>query len=287
MPNSKKNAASVVKSEQPTAADSRLPSPNSELVVAGATAPQPAAKRQRRARDALPAYTPPDLAALVQALIPAYLKRTYDYTITRAEITPDAPLALANLCMDIFRIYDGMTDAEIHSRSPVLNVSAHLLCDKNTGELCVKLLLSIGGPRGSSVVKPTSLQRDLDAFEREFEKNARRELPSVCEVIGHGAVIPYILLCMLVYTEHVFAPLDDRKVERTQRRAPHAEAVRKMLEPYFDMDGAWEAVVEEGEGSYGRLFYPFLVRLMPVEFALDINCEDMLNMFIFVKQSNE
>lgn len=285
MPKSKKNVAPVVKSEQYDAPDSRLlPSPKSEPADAGAPAPQPAAKRQRR-QDALPAYTPPDLAALVQALLPAYLKRANKYRVTRAEITPDAPVQLAELCMDIFRIYDEPIDSD--ARAPILSVSAHLLRDKNTGELCVKLNLSSGGPRGTSVVRPTSLQSDLDAFEREFEKNARRELPSVCEVIGYGAVIPYILLCMLVYTEHVFAPLDDRAVERTQRRAPHTEPVRELLEPYFDMEGAREEVVDEGVGSYSRLFYPFLVRLMPPEFALDINCEDMLSMFIFAKQSNE
>lgn len=284
MPKSKKNVAPVVKSEQYDAPDSRLPSPKSEPVDAGAPAPQPAAKRQQR-QDALPAYTPPDLAALVQALLPAYLKRANKYRVTRAEITPDAPVQLAELCMDIFRIYDEPIDS--NARAPILSVSAHLLRDKNTNELCVKLLLSVGGARGTSVVRPTSLQSDLDAFEREFEKNARRELPSVCEVIGHGAVIPYIMLCMLVYTEHVFAPLDDGKVERTQRRAPHAEAVCTMLKPYFDLDVAWEKAVDDGEWSYGRLFYPFLVRLMPVEFALDINCEDMLIMFFPVKHSNE
>lgn len=232
-----------------------------------------------------------DLIKLVELLIPAYLKRKNEFTITHAQITPDAPVCIAGLSMEIYR--KPLLEHECSSPA-AFGVTASLLRDKNTGDMAVNVTLT---PKNSTHFIKCDVQRDLDAFERAFEEQACGGLSIACDVIGHGAVIPCILLCMLVYTEHVFDPLSDEcdddggggYVKRTQRTAPHADATRKMLGRYWDMDKAYADVFEtdEGNGEYSQLIYPFLVRLMTPEFAMESACEDMINELMFFEQEDE
>ena len=78
-------------------------------------------------------------------------------------------------------------------------------------------------------------------------------------------------------------------MKRTQRTAPHADATRTMLARYWDMDSVYADVfeTEEGNGDYSQLIYPFLVRLMTPEFAMQSACEDMINEFMFFEQEDE
>ena len=229
-----------------------------------------------------------DFVKLVDLLIPAYLKRKNDITITRAQITPDAPICIAEFSMEVSRKYA----FEREHDGADFEVTATLLRDKNTNAMSVGVSLSTN--RNTRFIK-CDVQRDLDAFERAFEEAACSSLSIVCDVIGHGAVIPCILLCMLVYTEHAFDPLsndddgDGGDVKRTQRAAPHADATRKMLARYWDMDKAYADVFEtdEGNGEYSQMIYPFLVRLMTPEFAMECACEDMINEFMFFEQEDE
>lgn len=242
-----------------------------------ACTPDPPAKKSACAN------TDVDLVKLVDLLIPAYLKRRNDYTITHAQITLNAPACIAEFGMQVSRKH---TFEREHNTAD-FNVTSTLLRDKNTNDMSVNV--SLLTKRSTHFIK-CDVQSDLDTFERAFEESACSQISVACDVIGHGAVIPCILLCMLVYTEHAFDPLSDEcddGVKRTQRAAPHADATRKMLNKYWDMDKAYADAFETGDGEYSALIYPFLVRLMTPEFAMESACEDMLNEFIFFKQEDE
>lgn len=232
------------------------------------------------------------LKRLVKVLLPAELMRNYNYDIICAETcveknvhngtmrgnppqwvkkaNPPVPIPGAHdLCKVVF------IGSIIEYECKLQLVDGKTLCFTCERKYDPELKWSID-------VNP-----DFDLFEAEFEKTMRRVTqPNEFRPIGTKPTWCYILLSMLVYTDLVFAPLDDKDAVRTQRDLPHADAVRTMLSQFWDMDAAFETYCEDGEyENCVHLYYPFLVRLMTPEFALALNAENALDKFIFYKQS--
>ena len=252
-----------------------------------APAGEPGAKRA--AVGAVGAVEEPDregmLKRLVKALLPAELTRNHDYDITCAETYIEK---------NVHRTPVGRDALDC-----VTYVNAQVLCKvvftgSFTSYEC-KLQLGNGNTLCFTCERKDDpklkwsidVNPDFALFDAEFEETMRRTTqPNEFGPIGTKPTWCYILLSMLVYTDHVFAPLDDKDAVRTQRDLPHAIAVRELLNCFWDMDAAWATAIETDEhADYARLYYPFLVRLMTPEFALALNAETALDNFIFYKQN--
>lgn len=201
-------------------------------------------------------------ARLVMQLLPAYLTRNNRYTIVRAAISSaPASTELAELVLHV----------EPTTGSTACAVSCALRRDVSSSR---KLRVCVSARCAGAMFGEFAMyvREDLDEFDRVFEAHVKREfLPTAPQMIGHGATLAYVLLSMLVYTEHVFASLDDKTIKRTQRGEKHAADVQRVLDAY------WAAAAAAATDTC----YPFLVRLMPPEFALRIKTVEQLGMFIF------
>lgn len=232
------------------------------------------------------------LKQLVKALLPAELVRNHNYDIKCAETyieknvhnstmrgNPPAWVKRANPPVPITGAHDLCKVAFIGS---IVNYECKLqLVDGTT------LRFTCERKDDPELSWSIDVNPDFDVFEAEFEQTMRRcTQPNEFRPVSTKPTWCYILLSMLVYTDQVFAPLDDEDAVRTQRDLPHADVVREMLNHFWDMDAAFEEWEETGDDkSCARLYYPFLVRLMTPEFALALNTETALGKFIFYKQS--
>lgn len=253
------------------------------------SAPEPDTKRP-----AVGVVDEPDreamLKRLVHALIPAELTRDHNFEIICAETYVEK-----NVHHGTMR---GKPSAWVH----VIQVpipGAHDLCkvlfigSLNTYECKLQLIdgntlcFTCERKEDPRLFWSVDVNPNFDLFEAEFLEMMRRTTqPNEFRPISTKPTWCYILLSMLVYTDQVFAPLDNEDVVRTQRDLPHAEATREMLNRFWDMDKAWDEAINTDEcADYARLYYPFLVRLMTPEFALALNPETALDKFIFYKQT--
>ena len=129
--------------------------------------------------------------------------------------------------------------------------------------------------RGPANVTPGSLygvdapwsvevKSNLDVFEADFHKTARSANSVYRPAFGTTPAWCYILLSMLVYTDHVFDAVDDDDHERVQR-AFREDCIGDILQPFWPRS-------YDTRNTHG--LYPFLVQLMTPMFALNIDDTD-------------
>ena len=206
------------------------------------------------------------LKRLIDVLLPADLKRNGSFRVTRCETTPGSnPRAIYE------RIYGiGLNDM-IHYNT--LAIVEFTFCDYapdgvETAFKCYirlssdeKLVFHCMSPglASNDARWAVELCAKNNVFEERFHKEARAAHPAYRPAFGTTPAWCYILLSMLVYTDHVFDSADNDDYRRVQHAfcESHMDA---LLKPF------WDATASSP--------YPFLVRLMPPEFALSVNTED-------------
>lgn len=105
---------------------------------------------------------------------------------------------------------------------------------------------------------------DLQVFDGKFRRAIRSASPEYGRAFDTRPTLAYVLLSMLVYSEDVFAPIGQKTVQRTQIDVDE-RCVRDVLGKFW---------------TYGRhaddlknVIAPFLMRLIPSEFALTLKLE--------------
>lgn len=208
------------------------------------------------------------LMRLIHVLLPADLIRNGAFEVTRCETTPGSnPRAIREM------IHGGKMRDMTHYH--VLSIVEFTFCDyaldgaETSFACCIRLV------NNNQLVfhckSPGLLHDDAfwnvevtgdnnNIFETRFHKAARAAHPAYRPAFGTTPVWCYILLSMLVYTDHVFDSIDNDDHRRVQYDFLESD-MRELLIPF------WDAMPSSP--------YPFLVRLMPPEFALSIGCENL------------
>ena len=225
------------------------------------------------------------LKRLVDVLIPEDLKRNGEFVITRCVTTPNSSgeLIYADIHSGLQNMkYNTLAIIEFDFRdymSTSASMSFRCLLEMvNANELvfhCKTLVpanVTPGAFYGEDAPWSVNVSSDIDVFEAAFHKAARTANSTYRPAFGTTPAWCYILLSMLVYTDHVFDPVDDADFSRVQRNFK-ADDIGALLDPFWnlaDKKHAW------APGLYP--FYPFLVQLMPPAFALSIR-DDALELF--------
>lgn len=240
-----------------------------------------AAKRQRLLDElaALDASEPKVdeemLKRLVDILIPADLKRNGAFQLKTCTITPnntaegiysDIHSGLQNMKYNIlaevvFDFRDYMRNAsETRFRCYLQLVNADRIEFHCETQLLVKP--APGELYGKDAPWSVRVTSDIDVFEAAFHKAAREANSTYHPAFGTTPAWCYILLSMLVYTDHVFDPADNADFSRVQHVFKESDAMAALLEPFWDLTNEKHA--------WAQGLYPFIVQLMPPAFALSI-----------------
>lgn len=226
------------------------------------------------------------LARLIHVLIPLDLKRNGTFTVKKSERTPGTTackiysyihsglscMKYTTLSEVVFRFRDRMpsgTEPEPEPE-PELTFRCYLQlinCDR------LEFHCHMQHPADNAVAEWTvKVVNDIDAFETAFHSAARAAHPIYRPAFGTTPAWCYILLAMLVCTDHVFDPMSDTAVCRMQR-VPTDE--RRAM---FDILAQFWPDRDLDKCEWTQCIYPFIVRLMSPEFALSV-CEDALELF--------
>lgn len=225
------------------------------------------------------------LKRLVNVLLPADLKRNGEFTVTRCETTPNGSgkSIYADIHSDLQNMkYNTLAIVEFDFRDYASSsASTSFICHLeliNTDRLMFHCKtrgpanVTPGELYGEDAPWSVDVTSNLDVFEAAFHKAARAANSVYRPAFGTTPAWCYILLSMLVYTDHVFDPVDEPDFSRVQRNFK-ADVIGALLDPFWnltDKKHVW------AQGLYP--FYPFLVQLMPPAFALSIR-DDALELF--------
>ena len=214
------------------------------------------------------------LKRLVNVLLPAYLKRNGEFTVTRCETTPNS----SGKCI-YADIHSGLQNMKYNTLAIIeFDFRDHVPNSTSTPFICRLELVNAdklvfhcktqepanmkpGTHYGMDAPWSVDVTSDLDVFEASFHKAARRANYVYRPAFGTTPAWCYILLSMLVYTDHVFDPVRDVDCARVQR-VFREDCIEAILQPFWDLCG------EKHEWAQG--LYPFIVQLMSPAFALSI-----------------
>lgn len=149
----------------------------------------------------------------------------------------------------------------------------HIAVDQADGEAKIVFVCARGDTEKTEFATlriPIDTPSDLDQFERDFSDTIRNKRPEYRKVLGTRPVWAYVLLSMLVYTEHVFAPLEQKDVQRVQRDVKKRR-VHEVIGKFWTFG--------RGTKFLEQTIAPFLVRLMPPAFALKLNLQRDATLF--------
>lgn len=225
------------------------------------------------------------LKRLVNVLIPQDLKRNGVFVVTRCVTTPNSSgrCIYADIHSGLHNMkYKTLAIIEFDFRD-CMSTSAHvsfrcLLELVNTDRLvfrCKTLIptnMAPGELYGEDASWSVDVKSDINVFEADFHKAARTANSIYRPAFGTTPAWCYILLSMLVYTDHVFDPVNEADFCRVQHNFKE-DGIDALLNPFWnltDKKHAWAPDLYP--------FYPFLVQLMPPAFALSIR-DDTLELF--------
>jgi hypothetical protein len=214
------------------------------------------------------------LKRLVNVLLPADLKRNGEFVVTRCETTPDSSgeIIYADIHSGLQNMkYNTLAIIEFDFRDHVSNsTSTPFICRLelvNADRLVFHCKtrepanMPPGTHYGLDAPWSVDVKSDLDVFEASFHKAAHSANYTYHAAFGTTPAWCYILLSMLVYTDHVFDAVDDDDHERVQR-AFREDCIGDILQPFWDL--------RDKKHEWAQGLYPFIVQLMPPAFALSI-----------------